>query len=251
MPTLSVVSCSNLSSSTLSRAPRPFFTVHLGKKPLGKTSVVYEATDDDGLYEWFPDDSTATISWSEDDEEDMYDSHSEDEESLKDDSSSDGNSSDSSHASSSSSNSSNSSTSSNSSNSSTSSTSTSSSVLPTPELYLQCWHSKTGSRKSYLGCATIPLSAFAGLKAGSALSQTFSLMPRSGFPNKHVSGNVTVKMVSTTVNELLKFLLTSQPNSKNEHVGVLQRSASARERGENLSEKVDKTLDRYWNNLEQ
>ena len=48
MPTIGVVSAHNLSRD-FDRPTRPYVTVHLGGLKLGKTSVLFEASDKEGM----------------------------------------------------------------------------------------------------------------------------------------------------------------------------------------------------------
>ena len=261
MPTITVISTHHL-SSTFSKPTRPYISVHLGLKSLGKTSSVFEAADRRGtLHKWFEDDATATFSFTDEDVENMNDSEVEEDEDGSIISSADADSDSDSDSDGSKSNQTGDSDADDSDNDDSSSTgsgwSEDSADRP-EEIYVEVHHAASSSRRknsksrsAFLGRVTIPLADIQSIPAGAPLTQTYPLQPVKGMSTKHVQGSVTLKLLSGTVNELLKFLLkTHTTNSSSQQLSILQRSKANRENSTNISTRVDATLDKYWNQLE-
>ena len=140
--------------------------------------------------------------------------------------------------------------SSDSSDSSSSSSSPASSSSPPPSIHVSAFHSRTVTRSSYLGRVSIPLSDLTSLSPGASLIQTYLLAPCKGQSTKHVQGSLEIRLVNSTVKELLSFLTREEKSNSSSLANVLQRSRAARDRSVGLSQKVDAALDKHWNLLE-
>ena len=251
MPTVRVCSAHNLASD-FSTTTRPFCTVHLGKRLLGKTSILFDPSDDKGeLFRWLKDDETATFNFTKGDIDTMFESSSE-EEDESDLEESDSDSVANSVASPTSSVSTTSTTST--SPSSTDSHSTSdSSKRQHRDIIINCYHSESVHKKKtkYLGCVIIPLDDVLKLPPGKPLDQIYELKPNRKNKRAHIQGQLTISTQASTMSEALsKLLLDESEINASNTLAILQQSKERRTKNAKTSEKIDHALEDHWNNLE-